>query len=199
MAELHASNGVLQWHYAQRYIKRPFKSFQLYLKLWYSTSMMIMIIWCFTITQVVVSVSLIARGSDDFCLMLLEVSFPGLGLERQHMLPWGIGGLEEAIRISPSCRPTETPAVDHGVFIWGRHVPFMTPSPRVFSPQLLRCYMPSESKWRQVRIASVGGSRSTEIQVEIPGTYEHMGGMCCRENKAKARTAMNCHNLQSNS
>ena len=106
-------------------------------------------------------------------------------------VPWGIGGLEEAIRISPSW-PTETPAVDPLRSSCALHC-----LPPWFFPH--NCYMPSESKWRQVRIASAGGSRRTEIQVEIPGTYEHMGRMCCRENKAKASTAMNCHNLESNS
>ena len=156
-------------------------TFQLYLKLWYSPSMMIMIIWCFTITQVVVSVSLIARGSEDFCLMFLEVSFPGC-----------LGGLVVWRRRS-GFPPHDQPRRQQ-LIIWGRHVAYIA-FPRVFPPQLL----PSESKWRQVRIASVGGSRRTEIQVEIPGTYEHMGRMCCRENKAKASTAMNCHNLESNS
>lgn len=96
-------------------------------------SMMIMIIWCFTITQVVVSVSLIARGSDDFCLMLLEVSFPGC-----------LGGLVVWRRRS-GFPPHDQPRRQQ-LIIWGRHVPFIA-FPRVFFPTTATCQVnPSGGK-----------------------------------------------------
>ena len=63
-------------------------------------------------------------------------------------VPWGIGGLEEAIRISPSW-PTETPAVDHLRSSCGLHCLPPCFSPTTATKWIQVAESPHSLSWRQ--------------------------------------------------